>query len=91
MSSQKKASLHILSLTAVLAFMLVSLKQLNDSPRIDTPVLDTKAHGLTRTVSPLLERILVCIAYKWNLHKLVYLESMLDIIDRYDPTLPRWS
>jgi hypothetical protein len=80
----KKTSPYIFLVTAWLTLTLVSIKKPAHRPRFDTPVLDTKAHGLTRTVSPLLERILVCIAYKWNLHKMVYLESMLDIIDRYE-------
>lgn len=35
-------------------------------------------------VSPLLENILVCITFQWNLAKLVYLESMLTLIGGYE-------
>jgi hypothetical protein len=41
----------------------------------------------TTVVSPLLERILVCITYQCNLKKVVFLETMLTLIAAYETSI----
>jgi len=41
-------------------------------------------HERVEVVSPLLRRVLVCISYQWNVQKLVYLESMINMIASYE-------